>query len=102
MNNEPVKIQIEYGAFVNVLPEQYVPPTDIQTTTTVLQMYNKSVKLLGESNVKVYNPANGHTYSVQFVIVSENSVLIPILGSKASQFMNILTLNKYNLVHVLQ
>ena len=65
-----VNIQIDFGASVNVLPEQYVSPADIQTTTTVLQMYNNSVvKPLGESKVKVYNPENGHTYSVKFVIV---------------------------------
>ena len=62
VNNKPVKIQIDSGVSVNVLPEQYVSPADIQATTTVLQMYNTSiVKLLGESKVKVYNPANGHT-----------------------------------------
>ena len=78
-------------------------PADIQTTTTVLQMYNKSVvKPLGENKVKVYNPANGQTYSVKFVIVPTNSGLIPIIGSKASQLMNILTLNKNNLAPVLQ
>ena len=103
VNNKPVKIQIDSGASVNVLPEQYVSPADIQTTTTVLQMYNKSiVKPLGESKVKVYNPANGHTYSLKFVIVPKNSGLIAILGSKASQFMNILTLNTNNLEPVLQ
>ena len=75
VNNEPVKIQIDSGASVNVLPEPYVSHADIQTTTTVLQMYNKSVvKPLGESKVKVYNPANGHTYSVKFVIVPKTLV----------------------------
>ena len=75
VNNKPVKIQIDSGASVHVLPEQYVSPADIQTTTTVLQMYNKSVvKPLGESKVKVYNPANGHTYSVKFVIVPKTLV----------------------------
>ena len=70
MNNKPVKIQIDSGASVNILHEQYVFPADIQTTTTVLQMYNKYVvKPLVESKVKIYNPANGHTYSVKFVIV---------------------------------
>ena len=103
VNNKPVKIQIDSGASVNVLPEQYVSPADIQTTTTVLQMYNTSiVKPLGESKVKVYNPANGHTYSVKFVILTKNFGLIAILGSKASQFMNILTLNTNNLEPVLQ
>ena len=54
VNNKPVKVQIDSGASVNVLPEQYVSPADIQTTTTVLQIYNKSVvKPLGESKVKV-------------------------------------------------
>ena len=36
------------------------------------------------------------------MIVPKNSGLIPILGSKASQCMNILTLNKNNLEPVLQ
>ena len=103
VNTKPVKIQIDYGASVNVLPEQYVSPADIQTTTTVLQMYNISVvKPLSESKVKVYKPANGHAYSVAFVIAQKNSGLIAILGSKASQFMNNLTLNKNNLEPVLQ
>ena len=39
---------------------------------------------------------------VKFVIVPKNSGLIPILGRKASQFINILTLNKNNLEPVLQ
>ena len=59
MNNKPVNIQIDSGASVNVLPEQYVSPADTQTTTSVLC----------KSKVKVYNPANGHSYSVKFVIV---------------------------------
>ena len=36
VNNKPAKVQIDSGASVNVLPEQYVSPADIQTTTTVL------------------------------------------------------------------
>ena len=61
VNNKPVKVQIDSGASVNVLPEQYASSPDIQTTTTVLQMYNKVVvKPLSESKVKVYNTANGH------------------------------------------
>ena len=73
---KPVKVQIDSGASVNVLHEQFVSHADIKTTTTVLQMYyNKYVvKPLGESKVKVYNPANGQTYSVKFVIVPETQV----------------------------
>ena len=41
-------------------------------------------------------------YSVKFVIVSKYSGLIPIIGNKATPFMNILTLNKNNLEPVLQ
>ena len=103
VNNKPVKNHIDSGTSVNVLPEQYVSPADIQTTTTVLQMYNKSVvKPLCEIKVNVYNPANGHTSSVKFVSVPENSGLIHILGSKASQLINILTLNKNHMEPVLQ
>ena len=36
VNNKPAKVQIDSGASVNVLPEQYVSLADIQTTTTVL------------------------------------------------------------------
>ena len=72
-----------------------------------LQLFSRCIinlllKPLGESKVKVYNPANGHTYSVKFVIAPKNSGLIAILGSKASQFMNILTLNINNLEPELQ
>ena len=69
------------------------PPPPLQDTALV-------VKPLGESEVKVFNPANGHTSSVKFDIVPEN--FDPILSSKASQFMKILTLNKINLQPVLQ
>ena len=58
-------LKIDSGASANVLPEQYVSPAVIETTTTVLKMYNKSiVQSLGERKVKVYNPANGHTYTM--------------------------------------
>ena len=101
MNNKSVKIQIDSGASENVLPEQYVSPVDIQQ----LQLFSRCIINLLLNlwvKVKVYNPANGHTYSVKFVIVPKNVGLIPILGSKASQFMNIMTLNKNNLEPVLQ
>ena len=35
VNNKPVKIQIDSDASVNVLPEQYVSPAVIQTTTVL-------------------------------------------------------------------
>ena len=41
ISDKPVKIQIDSGASINVLPKQYVSFADIQTTTTALQMYNR-------------------------------------------------------------
>ena len=46
-------------------------------------MYNNSTfKPLGESRVTVYNPANGHTYKIKFIIVPDCAGMIPVLGLK--------------------
>ena len=102
VNNQQIKAQIDTGAAVNVLPAKYVSSGDIKQTETVLQMYNNSTfKPLGESRVTVYNPANGHTYKIKFIIVPDCAGMIPVLGLKACKFMEIVTINDNNLQPVM-
>ena len=104
VNNQQIKAQIDTGAAVNVLPAKYVSSGDIKQTETVLQMYNNSTfKPLGESRVTVYmyNPANGHTYKIKFIIVPDCGGMIPVLGLKACKFIEIVTINDNNLQPVM-
>ena len=102
VNNQQIKAQIDTGAAVNVLPAKYVSSGDIKQTETILQMYNNSTfKPLGESRVTVYNPANGHTYKIKFIIVPDCAGMIPVLGLKACKFMEIVTINDNNLQPVM-
>ena len=65
-------------------------------------MYNNSTfKPLGESRVIVYNPVNGHTYKIKFIIVPDCAGMIPVLGLKACKFMEIVTINDNNLQPVM-
>ena len=65
-------------------------------------MYNNSTfKLLGESRVTVYNPANGHTYKIKFIIVPDCAGMIPVLGLKACKFMEIVTIKDNTLQPVM-
>ena len=70
-------------------------------TSTVLQMWNKTrVIPVGEAKVDLQNPANNRQYKVKFIVVDDDSGFAPSLGSKASQRMNIITINRDNLKQV--
>ena len=61
-------------------------------------MWNKTrVTPVGEAKVELHNPANNKRYKVRFIVVDDDSGLAPLLGSKASQRMNIITINRDNL-----
>ena len=89
----PVRIQIDSGATVNVIPKKYIGDNHVTPTSTVLQMWNKTrVIPVGEAKVELENPANNKRYKVKFIVVNDDSGLAPLLGSKASQRMNIITI----------
>ena len=56
-------------------------------------MWNTSkVRAIGTCRLKVINPSNNKKYSVEFFVV-DNDDLTPLLGSKASQQMGLITVN---------
>ena len=79
---------------MNVLPQSLASDTQITSTSTFLQMWNKAVvKPVGESKVPVCNPVTGQKFRCKFVIVSVEQGFIPLLGSKVSQKMGLITVN---------
>ena len=58
VNQQPVKLQVDCGATVCILPKRYLGNHEIRPETVNLQMWNKSsVKALGNCKVHVKNPA---------------------------------------------
>ena len=99
--DKPVKIQVDCGASVNVLPKNLTGDIQVRPTTTLLQMWNKSVvKPIGEAKVPVCNPVTGQRFRCKFIVVPDECDFIPLLGSKASQKMNLITINKHQFKQV--
>ena len=96
-----VKIQVDCGATVNVLPRNLAGDAQISKTSTILQMWNKAVvKPLGEARVPVCNPVIQQKYSCKFIIVPDNNGFVPLLGNKASQKMGLITVNSHRFKQV--
>ena len=57
---------------------------------------NSEVAHIGTARTIVHNPKNDKKYSVQFVVVHEN--LVPIIGTRAAQRMNIITVHDNSFV----
>ena len=77
----PVRIQIDSGATVNVIPKRYIGDNHVMPTSTVLQMWNKTRLIpVGEAKVELHNPANNRRYKVKFIVVDDESGLVPLLG----------------------
>ena len=70
INDQPVIIQIDYGASMNVIPET--------SCNTRVHMWNKTVlQPRGKIRLAICNPKT-RKYSGEFFVVAEN--LIPLLG----------------------
>ena len=80
IHQQPVKLQVDCGATVCILPKRYLGNLEIRPEIINLQMWNKSsVKALGK---------------VDFVIVNKD--LTPLLSGKAAQAMGLITVNYDN------
>ena len=95
-----IRMQIGTGASCNVLPQKYVPPeTVITETDRTLKMHSKSaLPVLGTCRVSMGNPKNNKKYNVEFVVVKGNYTLL--IGSRASQQMNLATVHQENIQQV--
>ena len=75
------------------------PRTLITETDRTLKMYSKStLPVLGTCRVRMCNPKNSKKYNVEFVVVKGNYT--PLIGSCASQQMNLVTVHQENIQQV--
>lgn len=95
VNLKPVRFQLDSGASVNLINKRHIGNTKITPSDKTLLMWNKSqVKPLGECKLKVCNPKNNKCYLLNVVVIEEN--LTPLLGAKAAQHMQLITVNVKN------
>ena len=85
------------GATVNTLPASYADNT--KPTTRKLKMWNsKKAAPLGICHTVVKNPKNKKTYSIEFVVLSDNYT--PLLGYKTAKMMKLMKINEQNIEKV--
>ena len=95
INDKPVRLQIDCGATVCILPKRYLKNLEVRPEIVNLQMWNKSsVKALGKCKVHVKNPVTNEKFKVDFVIVNE--AFTPLLSGNAAQAMGLITVNYGN------
>ena len=90
-----MKIQVDSGASVNVIPAKFVADKKLEGTTKTLQMWNDTtLQPLGSCRIILQNPKDKKKFSVEFLVVDKQ--LTPLIGAKAAQQMGLITVNLQN------
>ena len=95
-SSKQVSFQVDTGSSVNILPIKFMPK-DAETINTpvILKSWTGNrIKPVGSARIVIENPSNSKKYRLTFIVVKEN--LTPILGLRASEAMNLLTINNDN------
>ncbi|CAC5402113.1 unnamed protein product [Mytilus coruscus] len=99
------RFQLDSGATCNIITARTLKELDInqlQKTSQILTMYNNTtIKPIGKCIFKLVNPKNNDKFKAEFVVVKDVT-LTPLLGSKAVQAMNLVTVNYENIKTVRQ
>ena len=91
-----IHFQVDCGAKVNTIHQWLIRHKEITHMPYTLRMWNNATcEALGTCRLTLQNPQNMKKYSFEFVVVKDN--LTPLLGSKASQHMGLITINKENI-----
>ena len=101
-NKTEVIFQVDTGASVNVLPSKY-HPADLPLTPvkkTLRAWSNNTITPLGSYRHSVRNPINRRKYSIEFLVIKED--FTPVLGLRASQALNFITINENEFERVLR
>ena len=97
MGKAKLKLQIDCGATVNVLPVKHIDLTHnkLEESDITLKMWNNSTKdVMGKTRVVLRNPKNRRYYSVEFQVV--DSEFTPLLSRRAAEQMKLITVNYQN------
>ena len=100
LGGKPVKIQIDSGATCNIITQglldECLGKCELQTTTRVLTMYNRSTETpTGRCTIKVTNLKN-KSYETDFVVIANNNCP-PLLGRPSSQQMELIQAKHENI-----
>ena len=106
VNGNQEKFQLDSGSTVNLMSDETVLKLcghdglcELEETPVTLVMYNQSkVKPLGKKRFKVVNPKNNKKYSIEFHLVRGECK--SILGLRASEHLQLLTVNSQNIFSV--
>ncbi|XP_063426867.1 uncharacterized protein K02A2.6-like [Mytilus trossulus] len=99
------RFQLDSGAACNIITARTLKELDInqlQKSSQILTMYNNTtIKPIGTCILKFVNLKNNDQFKAEFVVVKDGT-LTPLLGSKAVQTMNLVTVNYENIKAVRQ
>ena len=94
LNGERIKLQVDCGATVNVIPHSFVK-NELEKSAVTLQMWNNSTKTVsGKTRLSLRNTKNQKKYSVEFQVVEGD--FTPLLSRKAAETMSLITVNYEN------
>ena len=97
VDNKKVNFQIDCGASINIIPAKHAQGHEIKSTTKTLRIWNGSqLKPIGTARIIMRNPKTRKKYSVEFVVVESN--LTPLIGARAAQEMELITVNDENFI----
>ena len=92
VNSKPIKLQVDCGATICIIPKSLIDETQIESCNVSLKMWNKvKMKALGTCKLLVENPKTLLKYMVKFFVVEED--LTPLLSRKAAEKMELITVN---------
>lgn len=104
LGKKPVKFQIDSGSTCNIITQglldECLGKCELQTTTQVLTMYNRSIETpTGHCTDTVTNPKNNKSYGTEFVVIANHNCP-PLLGSPSSQQMELIQVQHENILAV--
>ena len=101
LEKQAVRFQVDTGAERNLIPQEYVKHLQITPTSKHLLMWNRSsVNPIETCIAKVVNPKDDKKYKVSFTVVPNEQKLAPIIGIKAAEHMELVTINSENFQRV--
>ena len=92
---QPVKLQVDCGAEINVISKRYIPNVTMEESSMTLHMWNNmTTKTIGKTRLIVRHSENNKTYNIEFQVVKEERT--PLIGRKAAEDMKLITVNYDN------
>ncbi|KAK3723357.1 hypothetical protein QZH41_002823 [Actinostola sp. cb2023] len=92
IDEKSVTFQVDSGSSINIIPEKYAGERPIIPTQRRLRMWNGAeMNPVGTTRLIVRNPKDRKKYSLEFIVVKES--LTPLIGARAAQHMQLITVN---------